>query len=288
MGRQTTINVLASKIFTGLCLIGQCGWQLLHICIWVRSPNCSCLVIWFCYQLIAKPGNKTAEVSWPDSYTVHPIRFIICHIGCAVYTDMKQPVAKTFEYFSEQSFPFHHTEGVRGISQRQCHMICIVSHHVSLTLWGRDNMAKISQEAFPNTFSWMKMYEFRFKSHWSWFLRVKSTIFEHWSWPGDKPLSEPTRTTRSLRSEDTPRRPMITHTIDQFILNPKSILLTSSYRIPSQNKVKAKKFAQKLKFYNFVINLTCAVANMETIDLELKTSQSRQDFQSQGRMTLKI
>ena len=39
-----------------------------------------------------------------------------------------------------------------------------------------------------------------------------------------------------LRSEDTPCRPMITHTIDQFILNPKSILLTSSYRIPSQNK----------------------------------------------------
>ena len=38
-----------------------------------------------------------------------------------------------------------------------------------------------------------------------------------------------------LRSEDTPRRPMITHTIDQFILNPKSILLTSSYQIPSHN-----------------------------------------------------
>ena len=54
-----------------------------------------------------------------------------------------------------------------------------------------------------------------------------------------------------LRSEDTPRHPMITHTIDQFILSPKSILLTSSYRIPSQNKVKAEKlgkFAQKLKF----------------------------------------
>ena len=28
-----------------------------------------------------------------------------------------------------------------------------------------------------------------------------------------------------LRSEDTPSHPMITHTIDQFILNPKSILL---------------------------------------------------------------
>ena len=54
-----------------------------------------------------------------------------------------------------------------------------------------------------------------------------------------------------LRSEDTPRRPVITHTIDQFILNPKSILLTSSYRIPSQKKVKAKKMrkiCEKFKF----------------------------------------
>ena len=25
------------------------------MCIWVRSRNCSCLVTWFCYQLIAKP-----------------------------------------------------------------------------------------------------------------------------------------------------------------------------------------------------------------------------------------
>ena len=41
---------------------------------------------------------------------------------------------------------------------------------------------------------------------------------------------------------------MITHTIDQFILNPKSILLTSSYRIPSQNKVKAEKFVKNLNF----------------------------------------
>ena len=51
-----------------------------------------------------------------------------------------------------------------------------------------------------------------------------------------------------LRSEDTPRRPMITHTIDQFILNPKSILLTSSYQIPSQNKVKAEKLAKNCNF----------------------------------------
>ena len=37
--------------------------------IWVRSRNCGCLVTWFCYQLIAKPGNKTAAVPWPDPYT---------------------------------------------------------------------------------------------------------------------------------------------------------------------------------------------------------------------------
>ena len=29
---------------------------------------CGCLVTWFCYQLIAKPGNKTATVTWPDPY----------------------------------------------------------------------------------------------------------------------------------------------------------------------------------------------------------------------------
>ena len=37
-------------------------------CIWVRSQNCGCLVTWFCYQLIVKPGNKTATVPWPHPY----------------------------------------------------------------------------------------------------------------------------------------------------------------------------------------------------------------------------
>ena len=36
------------------------------IFIWVRSRRCVCLVTWFCYQLIAKPGNKTAAPTWPD------------------------------------------------------------------------------------------------------------------------------------------------------------------------------------------------------------------------------
>ena len=41
--------------------------------IWVRSWRCSCLVTWFCYQMIAKPGNKTAAPSWPDSYIPSPV-----------------------------------------------------------------------------------------------------------------------------------------------------------------------------------------------------------------------
>ena len=42
-------------------------WIHKLLIIWVRSRNCGCLVTWFCYQLIAKPGNKTPAVSWPDS-----------------------------------------------------------------------------------------------------------------------------------------------------------------------------------------------------------------------------
>ena len=54
-----------------------------------------------------------------------------------------------------------------------------------------------------------------------------------------------------LRSEDTPRSPVITHAIDQFVLNPKSILLTSSYRIPSQKKVKAEKIRKMYENFKF-------------------------------------
>ena len=34
--------------------------------IWVRSLRWGCLVTWFCYLLIAKPGDKTTAPLWPD------------------------------------------------------------------------------------------------------------------------------------------------------------------------------------------------------------------------------
>ena len=59
--------------------------QCHHKDIWVRSRNCGCLVTWFCYQLIAKPGNRTAAVSWPDPYVVWclltPCYIIQCAVG---------------------------------------------------------------------------------------------------------------------------------------------------------------------------------------------------------------
>ena len=56
---------LLSFIYSGL----NTRWVKIGlIYVWVKSRNCSCLVTWFCYQLIAKPGNKTTAVRWPDPY----------------------------------------------------------------------------------------------------------------------------------------------------------------------------------------------------------------------------
>ena len=55
-------------------------WTSFSNDIWVRSRNCGCLVTWFCYQLIAKPGNKTATVSWPDPYI--PSNIVVSMMLC--------------------------------------------------------------------------------------------------------------------------------------------------------------------------------------------------------------
>ena len=51
---------------------------------------------------------------------------------------------------------------------------------IVLTHWGRDKMDAISQTTFSNTFSWMKMHEFRLRFHWRLLLRFELTIFQHW------------------------------------------------------------------------------------------------------------
>ena len=61
MNNPEILNLVMMKLF-------QETWK----CTWVRSWNCGCFVTWFCYQLIAKPGNKTAAVPWR-----HTLAFLI-------------------------------------------------------------------------------------------------------------------------------------------------------------------------------------------------------------------
>ena len=47
------------------------NWEMGYFMIWIRWCRCACLVTWFCYHLIAKPGNKTGTPLWPDPYNLN-------------------------------------------------------------------------------------------------------------------------------------------------------------------------------------------------------------------------
>ena len=51
---------------------------------------------------------------------------------------------------------------------------------LTLTHWGRDNMASILQTTFWSAFSWMGMHGILLKFHWSMFPKVHLSIFQHW------------------------------------------------------------------------------------------------------------
>ena len=57
-------------------------------------------ITWFCYQSIAKPGNKTAAVSWPDPYTCDISRYTV---GYFENVRLKETLTKT--KFSDSSAP---------------------------------------------------------------------------------------------------------------------------------------------------------------------------------------
>ena len=64
--RTQGIGYTLSSVYIWLLFNPLLCWIHFKKCKWFRSRNCGRLVTWFCYQLIAKPGNKTATVSWPD------------------------------------------------------------------------------------------------------------------------------------------------------------------------------------------------------------------------------
>ena len=80
--------------------------------IWVRSRRCGCLVTWFCYQLIAKLGNKTAAPSWPDPYTkMNPGYFLPC--GHSPETATNPHVSKYFCKSSRAAVTYIHIRIIR-------------------------------------------------------------------------------------------------------------------------------------------------------------------------------
>ena len=66
-GSDAVVSLLANES-TAFVLIK--GLQEYHM---VRSWRCGCLATWFCYQLIAKPGNKTAA---PPYFPTHIFQVI--------------------------------------------------------------------------------------------------------------------------------------------------------------------------------------------------------------------
>ena len=69
--------------------------------------------------------------------------------------------------------------------------------HFTFTHWGRDKMDATSQTTYSNAFSWMKIFDFRFKISLKFVpMSLISNIpalvqIMAWRRPGDKPLSEP-------------------------------------------------------------------------------------------------
>ena len=80
---RSWVQPLVSNIENTWCI---CEWhgKVLNIVnlltyIWVRSQRSNWLVTWFCYQLIAKSGNKWVAPLWPDPY-IHVLVIIVLHL----------------------------------------------------------------------------------------------------------------------------------------------------------------------------------------------------------------
>ena len=69
--------------YTSITVMSKCFVHT-RICIWVRSLRCASLVTWFCYQTIAKPGNKTSTPSWPDPYGSDHYTAAVLLLGFAI------------------------------------------------------------------------------------------------------------------------------------------------------------------------------------------------------------
>ena len=104
------------------------------LCIWVRSRNCGHLVTWFCYQLIAKPGNKTAAVPWPDPFNFlhlyyfvlvyHLIRCIKKQFGCQRFSPAECLNGSTLRWAKCSAFVFIHALRLSRLDKHNTLLVC--------------------------------------------------------------------------------------------------------------------------------------------------------------------
>ena len=91
---------LAYSFYFGPWLLVFCSSKW----IWVRSRRCGCLVTWFGFQWIAKPGNMTAAPSWPDPYIAWIRRHLIYYSHCYI-TWFPWTMAIVTSQYSSQRMP---------------------------------------------------------------------------------------------------------------------------------------------------------------------------------------
>ena len=137
------------------------------IYIWVRSWNCTCLVTWFCYHLIAKPGNKTAAVPWPDPYesVSRPVlvQIMACHLFNA--KPQSQPTPSYYELYPWEYISVKLEWKYNDFHTRKwiwkCHYVSAKWRPLCLSIyistnWGWRKRVVIWQTLFSNSFTSMK------------------------------------------------------------------------------------------------------------------------------------
>ena len=101
------------------------------------------------------------------------------HYDVIVMCELHVCIMMAFK-FCKIKYTYDNLEEIIFIISSECFATNVIQGPGSLTHWGWEKMAAISQTTFSSAFSWMKMFEFRLKFHWSLFLRAQLSISQHW------------------------------------------------------------------------------------------------------------
>ena len=137
--------------------------QSLNTCYGLRANSYAIVLSWIPQHIFDNDSKLVQLMAWCRQATSYYLNQ--CWPRSMSLYDITRP---QWVKWNSQAASFFHS----------CHL----SPHKSmrLTHWGRDKMDAISQTTLWNTFSWMKMWEFRAKFHWSLFLGVQLAISQHW------------------------------------------------------------------------------------------------------------